>query len=60
MKQEKVEKARQRKPYAAAGTRGQKPMNFRLDIDLEDWLCSKPNKGRYINDLIRADMESQV
>lgn len=35
----------------------QKMFSFRLDCKLLAWLSSKGNKGRYINDLIRADMK---
>lgn len=52
----KEEKQRVRFEGAKHGTIRQKMMSFRLDNDLEEWLASKPNKGRYINDLIRADM----
>lgn len=45
-----------RKAYAPDGQKSQKMMAFRVDNDLLDWLNSQPNKGRYINDLIRADM----
>lgn len=45
-----------RKRYAADGTRGQKAMSFRLDNELQDWLDQQENKGRYINELIAADM----
>lgn len=58
MKEKNEEKSRIRKVYAAKGERGQKPMNFRLDNDLADWLSRQSNKGRYLNDLIRADMEA--
>lgn len=37
------------------GARTQKAMSFRLDNDLDEWVNSHANKGRYINDLIRAD-----
>ena len=33
----------------------QKMMSFRLDNDNILWLDSLPNKGRYINELIRID-----
>lgn len=33
----------------------QKMMSFRLDNDNILWLESVPNKGRYINELIRID-----
>lgn len=45
-----------RKRYAADGTRGQKAMTFRLDNELCSWLEQQENKGRYINELIAADM----
>ena len=35
----------------------QKMFTFRLDIRCLKWLQSKPNKGRYINDLIFSDMK---
>lgn len=55
MEQEQKEATRVRKAYAKNGERSQKMMAFRCDNDLLDWLTSQPNKGRYINDLIRAD-----
>lgn len=51
------EENRIRKVRAAAGTRTQKHTAFRLDLDLAGWLSTMPNKGRYINDLIRADRD---
>lgn len=39
-----------------ANVRTQKMMSFRLDNDLAEWLNAQPNKGRYINLLIRKDM----
>lgn len=50
------EKERIRKSYAPKGERSQKMMSFRVDNDLAEWLSQQPNKGRYINDLISADM----
>lgn len=35
----------------------QKMMSFRVDARLLAWLNSKANKGRYINNLIAADMK---
>lgn len=35
----------------------QKMISFRLDAELLEWLSHKTNKGRYINELIRKDME---
>ena len=54
------EKERQRKAYAAKGERSQKMMSFRVDNEVADWLNQQPNKGRYINNLIREDMEKCV
>lgn len=56
-KEEKEIKERSRKEYSKHGTRSQKMMSFRLDNDLEDWIKNQSNKGRYINNLIRLDME---
>lgn len=39
-----------------ANVRTQKMMSFRLDDDLSEWLNRQPSKGRYINELIRKDM----
>lgn len=39
-----------------ANTITQKAISIRLDIDLLEWLQTKENKGRYINDLIRKDL----
>ena len=44
-----------RRAYAKRGQANQKMISFRLDLDNELWLNTQPNKGRYINDLIRAD-----
>lgn len=42
-----------RKEQIKRGTRTQVVMSFRLDADLQDYLKSKSNKGRFINNLIR-------
>lgn len=57
---EKEQKERVRKAYASKGTRSQKMMSFRVDNDLHLWLDSQPNKGRYINDLVRADRDGRM
>lgn len=57
MEQKKEEKERQRKAYAARGERSQKMMSFRVDNEVADWLNQQHNKGRYINNLIKKDME---
>lgn len=53
MEEEKQERTRRR--YAKRGETNQKMMSFRLDQENEYWLSTFPNKGRYINNLIRAD-----
>ena len=53
-------KTQPRKAYAPDGQKSQKMMAFRVDNDLLDWLNSQPNKGRYINELIRTDKERQT
>lgn len=56
----KVEEAeRIRKAYSPRGERGQKRMTFLLDLENAGWLEQQPNKGRYLNNLIRADIEQQ-
>ena len=53
---EQEQKERQRKEYAKEG-RSQKMMSFRLDNDNAEWLEQFPNKGRYLNNLIKAERE---
>lgn len=57
MEEQKEQKERQRKAYAPKGERSQRTWSFRLDNELADWLNQQPNKGRYINDLIKADRD---
>lgn len=59
MENEEKTKGRLRKEYAPKGQRSQKMVTFRLDLDNEEWLQQQQNKGRYINDLIAADMRKQ-
>lgn len=47
---------KQERKKSPKGERTQKMFSFRLDFDLIDYLDSQPNKGRFINDLIRAHM----
>lgn len=54
---EKNEKSQERKKGRVNGSITQKVYSFRLDGDLIEWLSRQPNKGRYINDLIRDDMD---
>lgn len=58
MAKEKEEKPRIKREYAKRGSTNQKMMSFRLDNENQDWLLQKPNKGRYINELIAKDRQS--
>lgn len=53
MSEEKQERIKRK--FAPKGERSQKMMSFRLDQENEFWLSTMPNKGRYLNNLIRAD-----
>ena len=54
---EKNEKSQERKKGRVNGSITQKVYSFRLDGDLIEWLYRQTNKGRYLNNLIRDDME---
>lgn len=54
-----AKKIQERRPYARKGTRSQTMMTFRLDNENALWLATKPNKGRYINELIAKDRRPQ-
>ena len=56
---EQEQKERQRKEYAKDG-RSQKMMSFRLDNDNAAWLEQFPNKGRYLNNLIKVERDRGV
>lgn len=56
MNQEQQKKEPLRKEGRKRGERTQVMTTFRLDVDLLKWLQGKDNKGRYINNLIRDDM----
>lgn len=61
MKDEKsTEKARVRKAGITRGVRTQKLTTFRLDADLVEYLGTKENKGRFINDCIRNRMKFET
>lgn len=45
---------RVRKAYSPRGQRGQRMFNFRCDLDNWERLQKQPNKGRFVNDAIRA------
>lgn len=51
-KKEQEPKERVRREYAAKGSRSQKMMTFRIDYENIEYLESKVNKGRFINDLL--------
>lgn len=44
-----------RKAYAPRGTRGQKMLNFRCDLENWEYLQTIPNKGRYLNELLARE-----
>lgn len=51
-KKEEEPKERVRREYAAKGSRSQKMMTFRIDYENIEYLESKVNKGRFINELL--------
>lgn len=57
MEQKNDQNAASRKAGRKRGEITQKMVTFRLDSDLLTWVNSQPNKGRYINNLIRSDYE---
>lgn len=55
MKTEKEIKKVERKKGRVNGQVTQIMTSFRVDADVVDYLKSKPNRGRFLNELIRAD-----
>lgn len=55
MKTEKEIKKVERKKGRVNGQVTQKMTSFRVDADVVDYLKSKPNRGRFLNKLIRTD-----
>lgn len=51
-KKEEELKERVRREYAAKGSRSQKMMTFRIDLENVDFLERQVNKGRFLNDLL--------
>lgn len=51
-KNEEQENERTRREYSSKGSRSQKMMSFRLDLENIEYLNTKANKGRFINELI--------
>ena len=56
MKTEKEIKKVERKKGRVNGQVTQIMTSFRVDADVVDYLKSKPNRGRFLNELIRIDM----
>ena len=56
MKTEKEIKKVERKKGRVNGQITQIMTSFRVDADVVDYLKSKPNRGRFLNELIRGDM----
>lgn len=59
MEEKRQESERVRKAYAKRGTRSQAFFNFRCDLDNLEWLNKQPNKGRAVNEAIRAAREKE-
>ena len=55
----KAGKERIKKQYAGKGIRTQKMMTFRADYEVLEYLQTKPNKGRYLNDLVIKAMKEE-
>lgn len=53
------EEERVRRAYSPRGQRGQKMVNFRCDLENYEHLQQQPNKGRYLNELIRLKIEQE-
>lgn len=56
MESENVIKKVERKKGRVNGQVTQTMTSFRVDSDVVDYLKSKPNRGRFLNELIRIDM----
>lgn len=56
MKTENDIKKIERKKGRVNGQITQIMTSFRVDSDVVDYLKSKPNRGRFLNELIRVDM----
>lgn len=56
MTSENVIKKVERKKGRVNGQVTQIMTSFRVDADVVDYLKSKPNRGRFLNELIRIDM----
>ena len=54
-----MEKELIRKGGNARGVITQKMMSFKVDLENIEWLQQQPNKGRYINELIKQDRKAK-
>lgn len=59
MEKGKINQAGTRKAYTARGESTQKMMSFRLDAENAEYLSTKPNKGRFINELLARAREDE-
>ena len=59
MEKGRITQAGTRKAYTARGESSQKMMSFRLDAENAEYLNTKPNKGRFINDLLARAREDE-
>ena len=59
MEKGRINQAGTRKAYTARGESTQKMMSFRLDAENAEYLNTKPNKGRFINDLLARAREDE-
>lgn len=59
-KESKQTQAGTRKAYTARGEQSQRMMSFRLDLENIEYLKTKPNKGRFINELIAAARANEL
>lgn len=55
MTEQKTKQAGTRKAYAARGEKAQRMMSFRLDYENAQYLSTKANKGRFINELLARE-----
>lgn len=59
MEKGRINQAGTRKAYTARGESTQKMMSFRLDAENAEYLSTKPNKGRFINELLARAREDE-
>ena len=59
MEKGRINQAGTRKAYSARGEQAQRMMSFRLDYENAEYLSTKPNKGRFINELLARAREDE-